>query len=225
VAEDKHLPGATVRAPSVLHEHGRRHRTAFTREQLRRLELEYCRESYVSRPRRCELAKALNLPETTIKVWFQNRRMKDKRQRHTLPWPHSFCDPLGILMTNHTASSPTLPYPLIPAHLSSFHHYTPLAFSTMTMSPHNPYSLSLRPLDVLHLSQPHSRTIGLPLTMARHPPAGIVHHPASCLCPLCLQPDPEQLIKPSLDAQGLSQPEICMSSNHRMSQGQREEMM
>ncbi|KAK3579291.1 hypothetical protein CHS0354_033371 [Potamilus streckersoni] len=57
----------------------RRQRTTFTSEQTMKLEIEYNRAEYITRPRRFELADLLDLSENQIKIWFQNRRAKDKR--------------------------------------------------------------------------------------------------------------------------------------------------
>uniref|UniRef100_A0A8B9P3Q7 Homeobox domain-containing protein n=1 Tax=Apteryx owenii TaxID=8824 RepID=A0A8B9P3Q7_APTOW len=58
----------------------KRVRTIFTSEQLARLEKEFARQQYMVGAERCLLAAALHLTEEQVKVWFQNRRIKWRKQ-------------------------------------------------------------------------------------------------------------------------------------------------
>ena len=56
-------------------------RTAFSRDQIAELEKKFNDKKYLSSAERGELAERLKLSDMQVKTWFQNRRMKFKRQK------------------------------------------------------------------------------------------------------------------------------------------------
>ncbi|XP_035824406.1 homeobox protein BarH-like 1 [Aplysia californica] len=58
----------------------RRSRTVFTELQLLGLEKRFEGQKYLSTPDRLDLAESLGLSQIQVKTWYQNRRMKWKKQ-------------------------------------------------------------------------------------------------------------------------------------------------
>ncbi|XP_070802053.1 ventral anterior homeobox 1 [Pituophis catenifer annectens] len=104
----------------------KRTRTSFTAEQLYRLEMEFQRCQYVVGRERTELARQLNLSETQVKVWFQNRRTKQKKDqgkdsemKSVVSETAATCSVLRLLEQGRLLSPPGLPGLLPPCATSA----------------------------------------------------------------------------------------------------------
>ncbi|XP_042587946.1 homeobox protein pnx [Cyprinus carpio] len=107
--------------PSVSGAKGKskRIRTAFTLDQLRILERSFQNSHYLSVFERHCIATALRLSETQVKIWFQNRRTKWKKEQ----------EGQGGEEQNHCASPAftqnSFIYALPGHHANPVHYYTP----------------------------------------------------------------------------------------------------
>ncbi|XP_067631941.1 homeobox protein slou [Eurosta solidaginis] len=115
----------------------RRARTAFTYEQLVSLENKFKTTRYLSVCERLNLALSLSLTETQVKIWFQNRRTKWKKQNPGMD-----------------VNSPTIPPPPPGAGFGPGAYASSLLYSHAV--PYPPYGPYFHPLGAHHISHSHS---------------------------------------------------------------------
>ncbi|XP_070582010.1 barH-like 2 homeobox protein [Ptychodera flava] len=78
--KDNEISSSHDDSPTSKAKKPRKARTAFSDHQLNTLERSFERQKYLSVQERMDLAASLNLTDTQVKTWYQNRRTKWKRQ-------------------------------------------------------------------------------------------------------------------------------------------------
>lgn len=128
--------------------------------------------------------------------------MKDKRQRHSLSWPHPLDPNLCAFMVSQAVTG--LPYPLLPHIPLQMYSHLGVAGMPSFSSLSSPYTAGYaRPLNTALLPHSPYTRIGGIHSPVLYPPVPTMPHPKTCPCTYCFPSFPPDQVHKARGGAGL----------------------